>query len=164
MWDEGLLVTSSYSLLEVGDEIRIYYIGHMPITTCWPLQYSPSSLYRGMLYYPSYMGLAILPRDGFSYAQAEDNGSGEITTHPFDLEGGETLSFNGDCADPAQISITLRNASSGKAVSGSLEDSLKPGRYTPARFADSIPPGRYALAIGLEADAKLYSFKSSNIR
>ena len=82
-WDSGFLVTSS-DVVIYGDELRLYYSGQAETWTKWPLgdrvakkEGWPSS--AGSIY-PSQMGLATLPLDGFTSLESLDHEMPAVVT------------------------------------------------------------------------------------
>jgi len=96
---------------EVGDEIRIYYFR---VSEClyevarrifpeWEPPWFP-------VLYPSYLGLATLPRDRFAYAA----GPGALTTNPMDVSGEVWLNVEGNEFKVAALDGSGRTVSKGR--------------------------------------------------
>jgi len=112
-YDSNLLVTSS--IVEHGDTVYIYYHGTSCIYRPWPKPKPGTPGYlRASVLYPTFMGLATLPRDRFAYAQ----GPGTLTTFPLTL-GEDTLRLN---ADGDGLRVTALDAAGKETATGGLED------------------------------------------
>lgn len=148
MWDENLLVTTTASMQTVGDEVYIFYIGCPNIYNSWPAQYVVASERRGSMFAPCCLGLAILPRDRYSYAM----GPGQLVTHPMELPEGE-LWIN---ADGEGITLTARGG--GATVTGSLKAKRLRGVYRAVEWSSAPPPGPLQLQFDLPEGGRLYSY------
>lgn len=142
-WDENLLVTTTFSFLEVGDEIWIYYFGCPSVYRNWPSAYAEEGV-RGSLLYPSFLGLATLPRDRFAYAE----GRGSLTTRPLDLGAGE-LWLN---VDGEEIGVQAAG------VAGSLGAAQSTG-YRPVRWQRTVS-GVHPVQITLATQCRCYSLRT----
>jgi hypothetical protein len=142
-WDENLLVTTSYAMLEVGDEVRIYYFGCPNVFRNWPGGFGPAHR-RGSRFYSTYLGLATLPVDRYGYAQ----GAGAVTTHPIDLRDGE-LWLNADGPD---LQIKAGDAT------GTLGPQRRRTVYRKVIWSAGPPHGRHRVEIALSSESdRLYS-------
>ena len=151
-WDENLLVNTNYSMQEVGDEVWIYYFGCPTLYRRFPSAYAASSELRGSLYYPSYMGVATLPRDRFGYA----TGDGSITSKPIDLHG-DDLWLNAD-GDALQVELLADDDS--VVAEASLTDERDQTVYRKVDgWNQVVAPGRYRVRVTLGTDSKLFSIR-----
>lgn len=146
-WDENLLVTTSYSMQPVGDEIYIYYIGAPYLYNSWPAQYAVDPARRGAMFAPTYLGVATLPRDRYAYVA----GPGRVITHPFDAPIGDLwLNIDGD----AQVAALDK---SGNIVSEGIPgEERKHTVYRKVRW-NSSASGAVQFRIALGSDTSLYS-------
>jgi hypothetical protein len=151
MWDENLLVTSTSAMQEVGDEIRIYYFGCPNVYTRWPGAYALNGNLRGSLFYPSYLGLATLPRDRFAYAA----GPGELTTKPMEVSGDVWLNAEGD----EVIKVAALDGSGRAVFKGRLGNERSQTVYRKVDWTGSKPKGRLQFRISLGDACKLYSVR-----
>lgn len=152
MWDENLLVTTTQAMQEVGDELRIYYFGCPGIYRNWPPSYAVKGSLRGSLFYPSYMGLAILPLDRFAYVQ----GPGTVTTHPIDLAS-EGLWMN---LEGSALKVEAIDQNNHIVAEGQLTEEISRSVYRKLIWKDQPIKGTYRVRIQLERDAKLYSLRN----
>jgi hypothetical protein len=147
MWDENLLVTSTASMQDVGNEVWIYYFGCSNVFTRWPN--GQTAELRGSFYYPTQMGVATLPRDRFAYA----SGPGHVVTTA--VEPGERgLWLN---ADGEQIAIDAIDGSGTRIASGRLDDSTIRGNYRRVQWLSTPPAGEFRVRAQLSAGERLYS-------
>ena len=151
MWDENILVVSSSAMQEVGDEIWIYYFGCPNVFKRWPSSYAVNSEYRGSLFYPSYLGLATLPRDRFAYAK----GPGSITTSTLTM-GEQGLWLN---VDGAHVAVIALDAAGGTIAKGVVGDSAAAGQYRRVVWADGPPSQPFQAKVVLNADERVYSVR-----
>ena len=149
MWDENLLVTTTTSFQEVGDEIWIYYFGCPNVFRRWP--YGHTGDLRGSLYYPSYLGLATLPRDRFAYAA----GPGSITTPSLSI-GEQGLRLN---ADGEGIVVTCLSPDGGTLAEGRLVDSPKQALYRKVQWTTKPPRQPCQIKIALANNQRVYSLR-----
>jgi hypothetical protein len=159
MWDDGMLVTTTSAMQEVGDEIWIYYLGVSRIYTCWPPSYAVSGKLRGSYYYPSQMGVAILPRDRFSYLQAIDSGKGELFTRTIQVGGNEQIYLNADLDDPGEMILELESPDGRKLCSGRPGEVVREGVYREIVWDRHIKTNQARLRIKLANTARLFSIK-----
>ena len=150
MWDENLLVVTSSALQEVGDEIYIYYFGCPNVFNSWPEEYAAKSERRGSLLYPTYLGLATLPRDRYAYAA----GAGTLTTHPISIGDAVWLNAHGDA-----LEVTALDGSRKEAVRGRLGRERSRTIYRKVVWAGSSPLGNLRLRIRLSGSDKIYSIR-----
>jgi hypothetical protein len=147
MWDANLLVTSTLSMQEVGDEIWIYYFGCPNVFTRWP--YGQTSEQRGSFFYPSQMGLATLPRDSFAYAA----GPGHVVTREVRIgDDGLWINATGD-----QLQVSAIDGDGKTVATGQLHDGSLRGNYRQVRWAGSAPAGEYRVRVELGDGARLFS-------
>ena len=151
MWDENLLVTSSASMQLVGDEIRIYYFGCPGVYRFWPYGPLGKSELRASFYYPSYMGMATLPRDRFAYA----TGPGSITTEELTI-GPSGVWLNAEGSDLLVSCL----APGGKVLAeGHLPATDPQQLYRQVQWTTPPPPTPCQLKISLSRDQRLYSVR-----
>jgi hypothetical protein len=151
-WDENLLVTTTAGMIEVGDEIRIYYFGSPSVYRCWPPTYAETRELRGSLMYPTHLGLAALPRDRYCYA----SGPGLLMTHPFEVgEDGVWVNSDGE-----SNRFSLRRLGGGSEVAvGEIGRERRQSVYRRIVWNGEVPePGTYELHVELARDGRLYSF------
>ncbi len=150
-WDENLLVTSTDTIQEVGDEFYIFFFGCPNTYNSFPIQYAVSPERRGSWFAPSYLGLATLPRDRFAYAMGE----GTLTTHPVDL-GADGLWLN---ADGDHLSVTALDESGKPKARGKLTTERRQTVYRKVVWHDAEPKGTCRLEIALTDWAKLFGIQ-----
>jgi hypothetical protein len=151
MWDENLLVTTSASMQEVGDEVFIFYIGCPNIYNSWPPPYMVSPERRGSMFAPAYLGLATLPRDRYAYAE----GPGTLTTHPMDISNGLWLNVDGDVSR-----ITMSARVGEHTYKGHFTDECSQGVYRRVLWDGAVPVCECCVQIQLGTQCRLYSIKS----
>ena len=151
-WDENLLVTSTSSMQEVGDEVYIYYFGCPNVYNSWPIQYAVEPARRGSLLYPSYMGLAVMKRDRYAYAA----GHGQLTTHAIEMREGELWVNRG--GDGVRVDA-LDECGQVTARGGPGKLSMQTV-YRKVEWAGPPPIGKITLRLELNGDT-LYSVKYS---
>ncbi len=151
MWDENLLVTTSASMQEVGDEVYVFYIGCPNIYNSWPPPYMVSPERRGSMFAPAYLGLATLPRDRYAYAE----GPGTLTTHPTVISNGLWLNVEGDVSR-----ITMSARVGEHTYKGHLTDECSQGVYRRVEWDGAVPVGECCVRIQLGMQCRLYSIKS----
>lgn len=149
MWDENLLATTTAAMQEVGDEIWIYYFGCPNVFRRWP--YGHVAQLRGSLFYPTYLGIAILPRDRFAYAA----GPGNITTFALDI-GEQGLWLN---ADAENLAVTAVDSDGATVAVGKLTDESRHAGYRLVRWQSSVPRAPCRVRVELTADDRLYSLR-----
>jgi hypothetical protein len=159
MWDDGMLVTTTSAMQEVGDEIWIFYLGVSRIYTCWPPSYAVSGKLRGSFYYPSHMGVAILSRDRFSFVQAIRFGKGELLTKPIQVKEEGKIYINADFDDPADLNLELESPEGRKLCSGRPGEVVREGVYRQILWDRHLKESQARLRIKLENTAKLFSIK-----
>jgi hypothetical protein len=143
-WDENLLVTTMSIVEEDGDEVWLHYFGCPNVFKNWP----QGGALRESLFYPTYMGLAILPQDRFAYAA----GPGTITTHPATLgPGGLWLNTEGD-----PVAVDALDPSGKTATHGTLGTKRPPGVYRRLQWSGARPA---ALRIPQAEGSRLYSYR-----
>ena len=150
MWDENLLVTTSAAMQEVGDEVYIFYIGCPNVYNSWPRQYTTKLERRGSLFYPTYLGLATLPRDRYGYAA----GNGTVTTQPLDLGNAVWLNAEGGALDVAAIDGSGRQAAQGRLGRERFQTV-----YRKVVWSGTPPTGTLRLRVSLSGSDKLYSIR-----
>ncbi len=149
MWDENLLATTTSAMQEVGDEIWIYYFGCPNVFRRWPYGQVPEL--RGSMFYPTYLGLAILPRDRFACAV----GPGSVTTFPISIgQYGLWLNADGDA-----LAVSLSDEGGAAITAGRLTADSKQGGYREVRWQTTPPPTPCRVRIELRAGEKLYSVR-----
>ncbi|MHB1456614.1 MAG: hypothetical protein ACYC0V_06840 [Armatimonadota bacterium] len=150
-WDENLLINTASSMQVVGDEIFIYYIGCPNVYTSWPPAYAISPDRRGSMFYPTYLGLATLPRDRFGFA----SGKGTLVTRPIEIgTGGLWLNVEGK-----GIAVEAMNPK-GKVISrGKLGSKTWQSVYLEVIWNEAPPKGSITLRFKLDASSKLYSMR-----
>lgn len=150
MWDENLLVTTTSTIQEVGDEFYLFYFGCPNIYNSWPAEYAATSARRGSMFYPSYLGLATLPRDRYAYAQ----GPGTLITHEFNMnEDGLWLNADGD-----GITVTSVSATDGRVrTTGRLTSERRQTTYRKVGWNGTVPLGTCHCEISLSKSDRLYS-------
>ena len=136
---------------EVGDESFIYYFGCPNVYTNWPGQYATISDLRGSLFYPSYLGVATLPRDRYAYAA----GPGSVTTPALTI-GEQDLWLN---ADGEGITVTATTPDGGALAEGKLVDSPKQALYRKVQWASEPPRQPCQLKITLHDQQRIYSLR-----
>ncbi len=151
MWDENLLVTTSASMQIVGDEIRIYYFGCPGVYRFWPYGPIGKSDLRASFYYPSYLGLAVLPRDRFGYAE----GAGALTTGSISLSD-DGLWVN---ADGEEIRITCLPSGGQPAVKGTLVADAGESLYRRVEWSGEIPKGDRRIRIDMGRGERVYGLR-----
>lgn len=152
MWDENLLVTNTAGLVEVGDELRIYYFGGSNVYRAWPPIYAAEHYLRGSLYYPVQMGMATLPLDRWACAI----GPGTVTTFAQDVaEEGVWLNADGD-----GITVELLDERGAVVGNGTVSNERYRTYYRKVDWESPITPGRYAVRVALSRSARLYSVLS----
>ena len=149
MWDENLLVTTSASMQEVGDEIYIFYCGCPAVYNSWPSAYAVAPERRGSLFYPAALGLAVLPRDRFAYAV----GPGWVTTRPLTI-GADGLWLNAQGDD---LQITALCDAGEEMGHGRLTDRRRQTVYREVVWPAGTPAGPCQLRITLGFGNKLFS-------
>ena len=150
MWDENLLVVTTQAIQQVGDEIRIYYFGCPNVYRNWPGAYGVNGL-KGSLFYPTFLGLATLPRDRFAYAM----GPGSVITPQLVLgEQGLWLNADGD-----QVKVTALDPSGASAAIGHLVGSLSKSLYRKVQWATHPPAKPCQFRVELNARERLYSLR-----
>lgn len=151
MWDANQLVSSS--IVEVGDEVYIYYHGTPCIYRPWP--YPPKGvpiIFRASVVYPTFMGLAILPRDRFGYAEGD---GGEVALSPVKI-GEDGLWLNAD----GQVDVHLEEESGQDVATGSPSEVTRRKVYRKVAWSGTVPPGTYRARLVLHGDARLYSLQT----
>lgn len=151
MWDENLLVNTTAAIQEVGDEIRIYYFGCPNVYRNWPGGYAVNGL-KGSLFYPSYMGLATLPRDRFAFAM----GPGSVTTAPLAF-GQQGLWLN---ADGDQVKVIALDPAGSSAAIGHLAGASSKSLYRKVQWANRPPTKPCQIRVELNVGERLYSLRS----
>ncbi len=150
-WDENLIINTAASIQEVGDELFIYYIGCPGVYNNWPGTYAVSNDRRGSLFYPTSMGLAVLPRDRFAYA----SGPGEIITHPLQVgQPGVWINADGD-----GIAVEALSTEGASVAAGRPDAKRWRTVYRGIAWDGPLPEGRLRLRFTLDASAKLYSVR-----
>lgn len=149
MWDENLLVTTTTSFQEVGDEIWIYYFGCPNVFRRWPNGHTGEL--RGSFYYPTYLGLATLPRDRFAYAA----GPGSVTTARLNI-GGQGLWIN---ADGHGLPVTCLSPDGAKLAEGRLGDAFDQALYRRVQWTNGPPAQPCQIKIALANDQRVYSLR-----
>jgi hypothetical protein len=145
-WDENLLVTTSAAIQEVRDEVWLYYFGCPNVFKNWP-NGSP----RGSLFYPSYLGVATLPRDRFAYAA----GPGSLTLRPLACDrDGLWLNADGDT-----IRVEALDGAGKVTAQGALGPETSHTVYRKVRWEGAVPKGPTTLQIQLPAGVRLYSVR-----
>jgi hypothetical protein len=145
-WDENLLVTTSATMQEVGDELWLYYFGCPNVFKNWP-NGSP----RGSLFYPSYLGLAVLPRDRFAYAA----GPGKLTLRPLKFDrNGLWLNADGDT-----IRVEALDRAGKVTAQGVLGPETSRTVYRKVRWTGTLPTGPTTLQLQLPEQSRLYSVR-----
>jgi hypothetical protein len=149
MWDENLLVVTTSAMQEVGDEIWIFYFGCPNIFTNWPGSYAAKGGPRGSMVYPSYLGVATLPRDRFAYAA----GPGSVTT-PSLTVGDQGLWLN---ADGDGITVTAIDAAGATLAEGQLAAAQPNVLERAVQWTGNPPSQPYQVRIGLRDGQRLYA-------
>ena len=150
VWDENLLVTTGSAVQEVGDEVYIFYIGCPNVFNSWPKEYAMKRERRGSLLYPTYLGLATLPRDRYGYAAGE----GALTTHPLDLGGTVWLNAEGDA-----LEVTALDNSGNQTAHGRLGRERFQTVYRKVAWSGTPPRGGLRLRVRLSGSDRLYSVR-----
>ncbi|MHB9131332.1 MAG: hypothetical protein ACYDBB_09615 [Armatimonadota bacterium] len=150
MWDENLLVTTTSTIQEVGDELYCFYFGCPNLYTAWPGGYAVSAERRGAMFYPAYLGLATLPRDRYAYAR----GPGALTTLTLELgEDGLWLNADGD-----EITVTAKRADDGTVIAtGKLSNERRQTVYRKIHWTGMAPVGACQCQVQLGENERLYS-------
>jgi len=149
MWDENLLVTTSSSMQEVGDEIWIYYFGCPGVYRRWP--YGHTAELRASFYYPSYLGIAVLPRDRFGYAE----GPGSVTTNEITLgPAGLWVNAEGDGVKVSCLSTEGKVTAEGRLVN-------VPGEaiYRKVEWTSGTATGTCRVRIGLGGGERVFGVR-----
>lgn len=151
-WDENLLVTTTASMQNVGDEIYIFYIGCPNIYNSWPAQYAVVPERRGSMIAPSYMGVAMLPRDRFAYAQ----GSGSLTLHLLELNvAGLWLNVEG-----TDVTVTALDAAGNPTAHGRPGAERNQTVYRKIAWNGPAPLGTNRLRVDLGENTRLFSVRA----
>jgi hypothetical protein len=132
---------------EVGDEVEIYYFGCPSVFVNWPR----GGAHRGSLYYPAYLGLAILPRDRYAYAA----GPGSVTTHPVELTA-SGLWLN---ADGEGIQVLARDETGRVLADGRIGNARLATVYRRVEWNEPAPSGKVRIQVRLSADQRLHSLR-----
>jgi hypothetical protein len=151
MWDENLLAVTTQAMQHIGDETRIYYFGCPNVYRNWPGGYTVKGL-KGSLFYPSYLGLATVPRDRFAYAA----GPGSITTSELSIRD-QGLWINADGND---LAISCHAADGAMLATGRVVDSVRCTGYRKVQWAGDAPRQPCQVRIMLSKDHRVYSVKS----
>jgi hypothetical protein len=147
VWDENLLVTSTVAMQEVDDEIWIYYFGCPNVFVHWPR----GGAHRGSLYYPAYLGLAILPRDRYAYAV----GPGSLATRSVALTG-SGLWLN---ADGNEIKVLARDKTGRVLSEGHVGSERLATVYRRVIWNGPPPSGEVQIQVRLGQNQRLYSLR-----
>ena len=158
-FDANQLVAGS--CVEFRDEVFIYYHGAPCIYRPWPRtphgewegkETAPiPSQFRASNVYPTFMGLAVLPRDRFAYAE----GPGSVTTHPLTLKG-EDLWIN---ADGDAMEVALLDLAGRQVNRGCVTHERRRTIYRRLLWTGPTPEGQYRLKIDLRKGERLYSIQ-----
>ncbi|OPZ87612.1 MAG: hypothetical protein BWY76_00368 [bacterium ADurb.Bin429] len=149
MWDENLLVTTTSAIQEVGDMLYLFYFGCPNVYTAWPAAYAVSADRRGAMFYPSYLGVAVLPRDRFAYAE----GPGHLTSLPLAMrEDGLWLNADGE-----GIAVTAIGTDGAVLATGHLTDERLRTVYRKVRWMTAPPTELCLLQVHLGDGERLYS-------
>ncbi len=147
-YDSNQLVTSS--VLEKGDTVYIYYHGTSCIYRPWPIPKpgTPGNL-RASVLYPTFMGLATLPRDRFAYAE----GPGSVIASP------KTPSEDGVWinADGEDIAITALSPAGRTVAKGRVGSESRQTVYRKIVWSGDAPAGEVRIKIELGNNDRLYS-------
>jgi len=146
-WDENLLATTTAAMQEVGDEVWIYYFGCPNVFVNWPR----GGAHRGSLYYPSYLGVAILPRDRYAYAA----GPGSLTTHLL-KPAPSGLWLN---ADGKEIRVLARDETGRVLAEGRVGNERSATVYRRIMWNGDAPSGKVRIQVHLGPDQRLYSLR-----
>ena len=147
-----MLVTTTAGMVEVGDEVRIYYFGSADVYRCWPATYAEDPARRGSMAYPTHLGLATLPRDRYCCGA----GPGSLVSHPVEF-GADGVWVN---VDGEANRFALRRVGETDAVAtGAVGRERRQGVYRKVVWEGDAPaPGTYELVFDLAPDGRLYSF------
>src|SRR6185436_4311467 len=118
MFDANMLVSSS--IVEFGDQVHFYYHGTPVIWRPWPRTPAgaPKNV-RASTIYPTFMGLATVPRDQFAFATPVMGKTGTVTTHPIELSAGKGVWINADAA-PNELQLGLIAPDGREVIQGRL--------------------------------------------
>ena len=155
MFDANMLVSGS--IVEFGDQAHLYYHGAPVIWRPWPRV--PKGLPRNLrasTIYPTFMGLATVPRDRFGFATPVVGKAARLTTFPIELSAGKSLWVNAE-ATPSDLLLTLL-AQDGRAVTeGRIGAERRMTVYRDVQWKDTVQPGQYRVRAELRGKARLYS-------
>lgn len=150
MWDENLLVTTTASMQEAGDTVYIFYIGAPNVYNSWPPEYSTGNRRNGSMFYPTYLGVALLPKDRYAYAA----GAGSVTTFPCRFEQQTRLWLN---TDDLRLIAEALDESGEIMATGKVVNETRNTYYRRVSWDRTLPAGQMRLRIHLSPEGKLYS-------
>jgi len=155
MFDANMLVSSS--IVEFGDQLHFYYHGTPVIYRPWPKvpKGVPPSL-RASTIYPTFMGLATVPRDRFAFATPVEGKTGTVTSLPLELSTGRSLWINAEAA-PNEVMLTLIAQDGREVTQGRVGAERRMTVYRDVSWNELVPPGQYRARATLRGRARLYS-------
>ncbi|MCL5104316.1 MAG: hypothetical protein M1133_09405 [Armatimonadetes bacterium] len=155
MFDANQLVSSS--AVEFGDEVFIYYHGTPCIYRPWP--HTPAGVpheLRAATVYPTFMGLATLPRDRFAYVAPAGRSTGTLDIKLSDVREGGEVWLNAD-GDIDSFGLSLLTDDDKVAATGRLGVKRLKTVYRNTVWDSAISAGIYRLRVQLRDSARLYS-------
>ena len=155
MFDANMLVSSS--IVEFGDQVHFYYHGTPVIWRPWPRTPAgaPKNI-RASTIYPTFMGLATVPRDQFAFATPVMGKTGTVTTLPVEISGGKGVWINADAA-PNELQLGLIAPDGREVMQGRLGTERRMTVYRDARWNEQASPGQYRVRVTLRGRSRLYS-------
>jgi hypothetical protein len=155
MFDANMLVSSS--IVEFGDQVHFYYHGTPVIWRPWPRapEGSPKNI-RASTIYPTFMGLATVPRDQFAFATPFDGKTGVLTSLPIELSAGKSLWVNSEGA-PNELALTLIAQDGREVTQGRVGAERRMTVYRGIIWNEAVPAGQYRVRASLRGRARLYS-------
>jgi hypothetical protein len=155
MFDTNQMVTGS--IVEFGDQVHFYYHGTPVIYRPWPKAPKgvPANL-RASTIYPTFMGLATVPRDRFAFATPVEGMTGTMTSLPLDLPAGRSLWINADAA-PNELGLTLIAQDGREVAQGRIGSERRTTVYREVSWNQLVTPGQYRARATFRGGVRLYS-------
>lgn len=155
MFDHNQMVSSS--IVEFGDQVHFYYHGTPVCYRPWPKAPKgvPGNL-RASTLYPTFMGLATVPRDQFAYATPVVGKAGSVTSLPIEVSAGKSLWVNVDAA-PSEMALTLMAQDGREVAQGRVGPDRRMTVYRGVTWNQPVPSGQYRVRASLQGRARLYS-------